>query len=257
MMLSLVNEELKAQQYESMIFVDHHALGHLSKELAQRIISYRVAGIISFLEPTTKASEIIKQNKTPLVLIGRNGEYTQTNSVFSDDFKGGCLAAQKLIDLNCKSFVYVTKHAELTVNTMRLNGFKNQLNKNNYTLDKEHIINGNLEIIAEEKLLELLKKDKKIDGIFCFSDFIAFEITHSLQQAGYKIPEDINLIGYDNLQEFLPYPIKISSIDGGKTNSIKEALNIIVNQIKNGYNPSPIYKQIDVFFQEGGTTKQK
>ena len=55
----------------------------------------------------------------------------------------------------------------------------------------------------------------------------------------------------------LPYPIKISSIDGGKTNSIKEALNIIVNQIKNGYNPSPIYKQIDVFFQEGGTTKQK
>lgn len=256
-MIAILNEEFKNNNIESMFFVDHKALGHLSKTLAKRIISYRVSGILTFLEPTPEASEIIKQNKIPMVLVGRNGKDTNTNSVFSDDISGGMLAAKKLIELNGHSFVYFTKHSELEINSLRLAGYKQELENNGFSLDDDHIIVGTREINGEAKLLELLKKDSSIDSIFCFSDLIAFEVAHCLQQTNYNIPNSINLVGFDNLQDYIPYPIKISSVDGGKVESIKQALAILTHQIENHYSEDPIYKMVDVFYQEGNTTKPK
>ena len=256
-MISILNEEFKNNNIESMFFVDHKALGHLSKSLAKRIISYRVSGILTFLEPTSEASEIIKQNKIPMVLVGRDGKETNTNSVYSDDVSGGILAAQKLIELNGSSFVYFTKHSELEINSLRLLGYKTELERNGIHLDDEHIVVGTSEVNGEEKLIELLKKDPTIDSIFCFSDLIAFEVAHCLQQTNYSVPNDINLVGFDNLQDYIPYPIKISSIDGGKVESIKQALSILTEQIENGYSDDAIYKKVDVFYQSGNTTKQK
>jgi hypothetical protein len=59
------------------------------------------------------------------------------------------------------------------------------------------------------------------------------------------------------LQDYIPYPIKISSVDGGKVESIKQALSILTHQIENHYCEDPIYKMVDVFYQEGNTTKPK
>ena len=251
-MSSILTEEFKKDNIESMFFVEHHENGYLSDTLAKRIISYRVSGIISFLEPTDSAATIVKQNKIPLVLLGRNGWKTQTTSIYSDDIEGGKIAARTLINLNGKSFVYVTKHAELEICRNRLAGFKLGLEENNYILDDSHIIIGNAQTSAESKLIELLNNNPTVDSIFCFSDLIALEIKHLLQELNF---ENINIIGYDNLQGYLPYPVKISSIDGGKKEMAQLSIKILTEQMTQGYNETPKYLKIDVFYQEGQTTK--
>lgn len=256
-MSSILTEEFKKENIESMFFIEHHENGYLSEILAKRIISYRVSGIITFLEPTENAANIIKQNKIPLILIGRNGKKTNTTSIYSDDVEGGIIAANTLIELNGKSFVYVTKHAELEICRNRLLGFKRGLEANNYILKDDHIIIGNTIETAESKLLKLLEKDNSIDSIFCFSDLIALEMEYLLQQANYKIPEDINIIGYDNLQDYLPYPLKISSIDGGKIEMSQLAIKLLTKQIKQGYVEKPEYYKINVFYKKGKTSERK
>lgn len=253
-MMELIISELEKKGYESMIFVDHHALGHLSEILAKRILSYRVSGVLTFLAPTNEACKIFKNNQIPIVLIGRNGKELKCSSVFSNDYQGGILAAEQLYKSGGKGFCYFTEHAELKINEQRCNGFIQGLKNEGIELPKENIVVGSINNDGFKDLKSLLN-EKKIDSIFCFSDLIAFKVVSFLMELGYSIPKDISVIGYDNLQDQLPYPIRLSSIDGGKKESVTTALGILFNSIEKGYKERSVYKEIDVFFQKGTTTK--
>lgn len=252
-MLEKLHRVLAEKGYEAMIFVDHHSLGHLSEFIVKRIIGYGVSGVLTFLVPTNEAKKLLDNNHMPVVLIGRNGDVTNTPSIYSNDRRGGKIAAETLISLNSTNFCYITEHAELQINTERLSGFKNALQKNGYKLKKENIIVGNLEVNAYETLENLLKTEK-IDGIFCFSDLIAFNVLNKLNELNYKVPEDINVIGYDNLKDYLPYPIKVSSIDPDNEYTAIESVKLLNSLIDN---PSNEIKNIktDVHFSKGTTTK--
>ncbi len=253
-MMDLLNSELEKKEYESMIFVDHHNNGYLSDILAKRILSYRVSGIITFIAPTNEAAKILKNNRIPLVLIGRKCQ--KINSVFSNDYKGGVLAAEKLLEYGGKNFCYITEHGELDINTLRYNGFSDTLNKNNISRESQNVIIGSYETNIKDEIIKLTSS-KKIDSIFCFSDLIAFKVISILFDLKITVPKDINVIGYDNLQEQLPYPMRLSSIDGGKHSSIDKTLQLLFSQIDNEYKERASYIEVDVYFEQGTTTIKK
>lgn len=254
MMLSKINLELFKLNYEAMIFVDHHSIGYLSKEISLKVISYKVAAIITFIEPTIEAKRILDDSKIPLVLIGRNGIGTSTNSVYSNDEKGGGLAAKVLINKGCDDFIYYTLHSTLDIDKSRLKGFNNELLNHNIQLKNENIIQGNLVNSPNNLLINLLTNNSKNIGIFCFSDLIAFEVLQIIKENNLNINNNIKVIGYDNLQSSFPYPIRVSSIAPDTSIAIDEALNIVFSQIKNGYSSELKLVETDVNYFEGTTT---
>lgn len=239
-----------------MIFVDGRSYGHLSESIANKVVHYRLSGVVTFLAPTSKASEILKNNNISTVLIGRDGKLTNTASVFSKDYQGGKLAAETLLKLNGKEFCYITQHAELQIDAQRCNGFKNYLINQGVNTKNIHTIVGNLEVDAMKELEKLISSHK-IDSIFCFSDLIAYAVIEKLNELNINVPRDINVVGYDNLQNYIPYPLKISSIDNQKHEMIATALDILFDQINSKEVIEPVYKKINVDFQVGHTTKER
>lgn len=256
MMLGVLQQQLFERGYEPMIFIDSRSYGHLSESTANKIAYYRLSGVLTFVAPTSRAAQILKNNNVPVVLIGRDGRLTNTSSVYTKDTNGGKLAAEELLRLNGKEFLYLTTHGELQINGQRYNGFKNCLLSHNISSKKIHNITGNLEVNAMDQLEKLLKTNK-IDSIFCFSDLIAYEVIEKLYELNYKVPGDINVVGYDNLQDYIPYPIKVSSIDNNKGEMIEKSLDILFNQINDGIYEDAINKKINVKFQDGNTTSKK
>lgn len=243
---------LSSRGYEMMIFIDCNANGgYLSDIVARRILSYGVDGILTFVAPTASATKLITQNHMPIVLVGRDGSATNTESIYSHDAMGGKLAAQELIRLNGTSFAYVTKHGALKINELRLQGFKNELHKHGITLKKDHIITGDLEVTIDTLIKNLLKKEK-VDSIFCFSDIIAYDTISILYNLGYKVPEDINVIGYDNLQEYFPYPLRLTSINVPKNKMIQNAFDMLLSQTEEHR-----FKRMDVELVIGTSTKPR
>ena len=104
---------------------------------------------------------------------------------------------------------------------------------------------------------ELDVKTKKIDSIFCFNDQIAYEVIGYLGDNGIKVPDDINVIGFDNLQSDIIYPIKLTTIDGDKPRAAHLALNILFSKIKNESDTEMTGKIVDVTLVEGKTTKMR
>lgn len=247
MMLDQITAKLFNYKYETMIFIDHHSIGYLSLEIAKRVISFHVSGIITFIEPTIEAKTIIDNSKTPIVLIGRNGVNTNTTSIYSDDYEGGKLAAQTFIDLGLKNLLYYTEHKDLDIDNIRHKGFEDcvcaSFNK------KPLVVIGDEENKAKD-LLKIQLNNNPVDGIFCFSDLLAFDVLEVLYDL--NLTNKIKVIGYDNIQKSFRYPIRVSSIAPDNEKIVGETISTILDMIENKNYELKLIK-INVAFYQGTT----
>lgn len=252
-----INNELQKLDYRPMVFFETNKDGNLSLEVAREIISFRMSGVISYVIPTKEVIELFEDHNTPIVLLGRTGNSLGIDSVASNDYRGGKLAGYKLFDLGGKNFAYLGVTQKLNINTERLAGFLKALSNNEVTVPQENIILNNKQKSTRELMDELDVVTKKIDSIFCFNDQIAFEVIGYLKEKGLNVPEDINVIGFDNLQSDIVYPLKLTTIDADKPRAAHLALNILFTKLKDKSNTEMTGKIVDVTLVEGHTTKKR
>lgn len=75
--------------------------------------------------------------------------------------------------------------------------------------------------------------DKDVDAIFCFNDMSAYGLIEYLSNKNVRIPEDIYVVGYDNLYTNNLLKTKLSSVDQNLGQLAKEAVNMIDKLINN------------------------
>lgn len=116
-------------------------------------------------------------------------------SITSDNVKGGSLAAQKLIENECKNILVFRGPSFLLTTMERTIGFLNTLKEHKLYADifDFDLLNPDVKLIEE-----VLKNNPHVDGIFAFSDTLALTALNILQKLGKKIPSDVKIIGYDN-----------------------------------------------------------
>lgn len=184
-------------------------------QMIDMLKSYRVKGII-LLSHVLSPSEIEKLD-VPIISIERSGgNYCQINS---DNYTGGKLAGDKLIADGCEVLVHINNgYYEDWPSFKRIVGFEIATKgKISETIIDEGLTDPYSEIATEaissitDGLLKKYKKQKI--GIFCSNDDIANILQRDCIRKGIKIPEDFEIIGYDNspVSDYAIYPI--SSID--------------------------------------------
>ena len=220
-------------------------------------LSKKVDGIL--ICPTQKkisSIKFLKKTAVPFVLIGRHFKNLDTDYVKMDDFKGGFLATEHLIKKNRKRILYINAPSFITASRERLRGYKTALKKYNIEIDNKLIKEVNI-VKPKECLLTIknvIKKDIKFDAIFAWSDQIALEVINFLNEFNLKVPEDVAIVGFDNIQERLFFPFKITSINYSSELLVKRALDVLFEKINN---PSlePKYKiVIDTELFEGNSS---
>lgn len=155
---------------------------------------YNIDGLI--LISNTHRIEDYKKLEIPIIEIDHKLA-EDVPSITSNNYQGGKLAAEKLVKGGCKKIIHFRGPSFLMTVRERTEGFKSVLDENNlynfsYDLafrnpnpdDIENVILSNLDC----------------DGIFCDSDYIAIIAMQALQKAGKRIPEDVQVIGFDNIE---------------------------------------------------------
>lgn len=159
----------------------------------------KVDGIIGL---TYNPNLIIEEN-TPFVAIDRSIG-TDIPCVASDNFAGGQLAAEKLADFGCKNVAFLRIGSSLSNEpNKRKSGFENGCLSRNLHYEMKILDNGAPYEEFEKFLLEHIHNGKlSFDGIFCVTDRLAFSVIQSLQRLGQRVPEDVQVIGYDGIRIF-------------------------------------------------------
>lgn len=203
------------------------------RQYYEMLINKQVDGII-IASYTATPSDLIALMERGMPVVAIDREYTGYGipSIKSDDREGGRLAARHLIECECKSIAHVTGPIYIESLNERFIGFEEELKANNlYKPELVRIDEFSLKggYNATKKLLE---EGRNIDGIFAGNDILAIGCYKALNNLGYKLYDDIKLIGYDGLESNIDY-LDISSVAQPMYKFGELAVELLVQKIVN------------------------
>ena len=190
----------------------------------------------------------------PFVILDREIEgLDEIACIESDHYKGGKLAAQHLLDCGCKNIICMRGPQRFSSGQQRFQGYLEVCREHGLEeqwMDCDYDYEDGLRV-AEA----LLEKYPDADGMIACNDMVAIASYKVLRQKGYRVPEDIQLIGFDNIRFSRLFTPEFTTI----IQPIKDLGRVAVSAIvQNGKGISVPKKLLfDVSLVERQTTKRK
>ena len=202
--LKCVEEVASARDFFTIIFN--------SNEIPAREISFianlrslNAAGVI--ITPALDGIESIKMLRgsgIPFVLSNRYISRDQDNYVIADDEEAGYIATSYILESRARNNVlFLGPSREVSSAKERFEGYKRAMEECSMPINSENIISG---VFTQEQAYAAAKividKHRPPYSIVCYSDYIASGVCKALSESRFSVPEEVGLIGIDNIELF-------------------------------------------------------
>jgi LacI family transcriptional regulator len=203
-----IDEELAKSDYNLILYTTHR---HRNKE--SRYVATMMNGgadglllLVPFI-----SDEYLKplyQQNFPFVMIDQLDNSGRSSVVNGTNWQGAYDAVQYLIGLGHTRIGFITGLTELNSAVDRLGGYQSALKDAELLYDADLVVKGDFVqgggYLATQQLLDLPQPPT---AIFASNDLLAFGAMEAIRQRGLQIPEDISVIGFDDIpQASLVYP---------------------------------------------------
>jgi LacI family transcriptional regulator len=228
----------------------------ISNNQAQNELEYlqmaqvqKVAGII-----TMSYADITPWLNIKIPLVTLEHRLTeQVPLISADNYAGGKLAAEKLITSGCQRLLFVGFAPLENSALQRYQGFLEKSLQQNIFCEQ-------LLLPDERSLAIFLKKHfqekNDFDGIFAVSDALAAQIWPQLLALDVRIPQDVELIGFDGIPAYHGSSLAISSIKQPVVQMAQAAVETLVHLIKESGSTAISPQILPVSFHQGNTTRR-
>jgi LacI family transcriptional regulator len=163
----------------------------------------RAAGVIWF--PATSSTEPairVGNYGMPLVVLDRVLAGIRAPSVVADNFLGGYLATQHLIELGHKTIACITRPKELSHSSERIRGYRQALNDHGIPLDESLMVIGGFHLDDGRKAaLEIFRHPNRPTAIFAYNDFMAIGAMRAAYEMKIGIPKKLSVVGFDDVPQ--------------------------------------------------------
>ncbi|WP_232549056.1 LacI family DNA-binding transcriptional regulator [Propioniciclava soli] len=172
----------------------------------------------------------------PIVLFGERTYTTPVDHVVVANAEGGALAARHLLERGCSRLAMVggrwSDGDDADVATARTQGFADALRDAGQVLDPEAVRDTPYTLPASRDAVgSLLAVMPDVDGIFCATDWVALGVMRGLADHGLRIPEDVKVIGFDDVEEAAFARPSLSSIAPDLVGMVDAALGLLVERV--------------------------
>ncbi len=202
-------------------------------------IAQNVEGVIICpCQKSTDAIYLLERSGIPFVLIGRRFEKEpDTHYVICDDENGAYIATEHLLSLGHKIIGYVKTNDTISSNSERLAGYTRALESNGIPFSEELVLTltltgGN----NSQRIREFLVAHPECTAIVAFNDMLAYEVIRELVALGKSVPDDVSVIGFDNVCSDYIFPTQLTSVSVSKKNMAhvaSETLFALMSKKKN------------------------
>lgn len=197
-MMGAITGALAARNYDLlMVNVDPYETNWVNDYLN----TGKVDGFV-LMTSTQKQQHVKKlvEMQAPFIAWGVPTPGTNYCTVTGDNFKGARLAAEYLLSIGKKKIAFIGgPKAEQEVK-LRYQGFESALNSVGLKPDPNRVVYGDYSTQAGyQGMHKLLDQDPEMDAVFANSDFIAIGAMNAVRERGKRVPEDISVVGYDDI----------------------------------------------------------
>lgn len=217
----------------------------------QTFIQNNVIGMISSTNFPEK--EIYSNLKIPVVFLDRTSN--DSPSVYADGRKGGRLAAQEIIARGSTKITVMQGPAHIKPAQDRFQGAIEVLDETGITY---HVIQTSSfsHTEAEQWAVELFDKYIDTDGVIASNDIVATAVIHEAHRLGKRVPQDLQIIGFDDIPLSSLLSPSLSTIRQPAHDMGREAAGLLIKLIEQDKVEDKII-QLPVSFVERETTRSK
>lgn len=195
-------EEAAFHQSYSLILCNSN--GDLEKErrYTDVLLNKQVDGIIFMAagDDTQSLQELVER-QFPVVIVDRILDQMEVDAVITDNHLSGYLATKYLIQNGHNCIGIIRGPSNVTPSAQRVTGYRQALTEANLLID------SNLEAIGDfhsesgyKAASTFLQLNPRPTAIFACNDLMAIGALRAIRETGFSVPEDISLIGYDDIE---------------------------------------------------------
>jgi LacI family transcriptional regulator len=174
------------------------------------------AMIVFSIDITDTIHKRLKDLPIPVILVG--SDHPDYDHIYWDNYSGGFIAAEHLINQGFKKIGMIRPHSKSRISDQRERGFRDALREYGIPMDEDYLVSGITrkhagfsEEAGSEAINILFSRNKLPEALFCSNDAQAIGAIHALQERGLRVPDDVAVMGYDNIK--ISKFLNLSTID--------------------------------------------
>lgn len=247
-LVSCIQKELALREHKMLLCCTDYD-PDLEQACVFKAEQQKVDGIICLsYNPKLQVSEGV-----PLISIDRYFG-AKIPCVSSDNYGGGVLAAEKLAENGCKNVAFLRIGSALTNEpNKRKDGFVGRCEALGLPCTMK-IVDDYTPYFAFEEFLQEHFRDGRLDfdGIFCVTDSLAYQVIGSLRGMGVRVPEDVQVVGFDGIRNFGDLDYCCSTIVQPIEKIAQQCVDMVLEQDRSKI---PSLVCLPVSYAYGGTTR--
>ncbi len=206
-----VREVLEQRGYTLFICISEHSPKE-DVEAFDSLADHRADGIIVATRASRLGNEKLEsliESGLPVSLIGRDFLNPQADLVIADNLKGGYEATKHLIQTGRRRIGFIGVSLTKSIALRRFRGYLEALEEHGLPVEEELIVGPrgvndqihgySTEEVGYEGMTKLLSLKERPTAVFARNDFTAVGALNAIKQAGLRVPEDIAVVGYDDI----------------------------------------------------------
>lgn len=171
------------------------------KKYLQVLLQKQVDGIL--LVPARSSGEsveLVQKHGTPVVVIDRHVKAGNVDVVRGDSLQGSYALTKLLLDLGHRRLAIISGPKDVSTSEDRVEGFRQALSERQIPVDSQMVYYGGYtQKYGYDITRKILELPNRPTGIVAANNFISLGSMKALLDAGMRVPEDIALVGFDDL----------------------------------------------------------
>lgn len=244
----------------SVILVNTNASTKVELARVEDLLSWQVDGLI--VAPAQESGEAelfwdLWRRQIPFVLIDRTFPDSPFCSVTTDDAVGAGLAVEHLVERGCRRIARVSGSSmSVYTNQQRQAGYLSALMRHGIVPQENYMIDVVQKEVDGRQLLDrILALNPRPDGIFCFSDFTAFDIIEACDQYGVRVPEELAVVGYADLPQSKLLKISLTTVRQPRTLMGRSAADMLLARMAGKEQPAQINLPVELIVRQSTMRK--
>lgn len=245
----IIQEEALKNGYHLTLFNTNESM-EAEKEALYTIMEQRCDGVL--LTSASRDFSLVyelREKGLPVVLMNRRPNKDDLDFVVCDNKKGAFLATNYLLQLGHRNIAHITGASFISSVSEKIEGYEAAFNEIGLEINPQFIFESEISLMGSyTTTLKILDSNPEITAIFAYTDWMAVGVIKALNERGIRVPEDMSLVGYDNI-EISPYlGTPLTTIDLPINSMGKKAMEILLGRInskkKNEKVSNKIYQPI-------------
>lgn len=233
-MLKEIELELRERDYVMLICPTSGNFDE-EKQYIAKVMQHKVDGVLLFTYNNSRRhiEDILTiTNDVPLILMDESLEDLPVNQVVTNGYEGMREATNYLIKKGHKHIVCVGSNTEAA--TKRTQGYMAAIKEAGLVVEQGDVLHSGFNIVDGGSIAkQLLERKKRPSAVVCVSDSIAVGLINELKTFGISIPDDIEVIGFNNIEISTVVTPKLSTISQKMSEISEHAVAMLMELIDN------------------------